>query len=434
MSFTFAGIFVVLVFWRPQEWLVPQIFGWPLLDIVVFTSIMGLVVDIHQGKMQFPRGPAPYMIAGLWFATVMSHVAHFYFEGMMNTIPETGKICFFALLMLCVIDRPSRARSMAIIFVTGAVLMSIHAIMQLTLGSGFQGAPPLYTEHVVTGEPVIRAIFFGIFSDPNDLAQILVAMLPFVFAVPRRITLGSIFLIVALTSLILTAFYFTHSRGGMVGILTVAVIFVLLWLPTRWMPAAALILLGGGLAVCAFQGSLLMDPSAQDRVVFWGLANGFFKEHFIFGIGYGMFWQVASDRAAHNAFVSSYTELGFFGYWFWFGLVMIGVVGCWRTRLFLAKPRNDDQRYMRRFAGVCLAAMGGFCASAYFLSRAWIFPMFFLMAILCAVPLIVEKMMVVDRPLVSTVRDVFVTNTVSAMASIFYIYLTILILNKAFYG
>jgi O-antigen ligase len=146
-----------------------------------------------------------------------------------------------------------------------------------------------------------------------------------------------------------------------------------------------------------------------------------------------MFWQIASDRAAHNAFVSCYTEMGIIGYWFWFGLLSLGVLGCWRARAALANPRTADEAFMRRFAGLSIVAVFGFCASAYFLSRAWVYPLFFLTALLNAVPPIAEDLRPECRPLIRIKRDVFVTNTLGSVGSVAYIYVSILLLNRAFY-
>lgn len=433
MTFVLTSAFVILVFWRPQEWLVPQLYGWPILDAIVYASVLTLLLEIGNKAVTIPRGPAVFMIAGLWFSTIMSHVAHTYFAGLMASIPETGKICFFTLLLVCVLDRPSRVRFIAVLFVAAACLMSVHALMQYYQGAGFLGHPPLLTVKPRTGEPVVRTLFFGIFSDPNDMAQILATALPFVFAIPRRWTLGAVLFCGAMATLILWAFFTTHSRGGMVALATVITLTIVLKLPARWLPYASIVLLAGSLGLIAAKASLLLDPSAHDRVVFWGLANQQFKANPIFGIGYGMFWQVASDRASHNAFVSCYTELGVFGYWFWFGFLTLGILGCWRSRKILSSPKTPDEAFMRRFAGAAIVATAAFCASAYFLTRAWVYPMFFLMALMNAVANITEDMVGHKEALINPRRDLMITNTLGTFGSIGYIYLTIIILNRAYY-
>jgi len=203
----------------------------------------------------------------------------------------------------------------------------------------------------------------------------------------------------------------------------------------RWLPYLAVIGLLAGLVACKFFGNVFFDMSARERIVFWGLANRAFKSSPIFGLGYGMFWMVAGDRAAHNAFVTCYTEVGLFGYWFWFSLMQLGVIGCWRTMRAFIRTRNAEQAYLKRAAGLSIAAMVGFAAGGYFLSRAFVFPIFFLFGILNAIPLIARRYMPEESPpLQDAARDVFGMGTLTTLFSVVYIYVTILILNKGFYG
>jgi len=128
---------------------------------------------------------------------------------------------------------------------------------------------------------------------------------------------------------------------------------VFLVLPVRWLPYAGALALAGYLVLCAMGGSVLLDQSARERVVFWGYGNMAFKHNPIFGIGYGMFTELYEDRAAHNAFVTCYTDLGLFGYWFWFNLLQLGMLGTWRT-----SPGGYGAR--RRTSASLPAAMGSF--------------------------------------------------------------------------
>lgn len=179
-----------------------------------------------------------------------------------------------------------------------------------------------------------------------------------------------------------------------------------------------------------------MDSSAQDRVVFWGLANELFKNSPIFGIGYEMAWMATQKgQALHNAFVTCYTELGLFGYWFWFLLIQLGVVGAIRTRAALRRVAHPEARALHFLAGQTIVALMGFCASAYFLSRTFIFPLFFLMAMLAAMPRVARRFLPPHHPpLMEKRRDVYIWGTIGVLISVAYIYVSIVILNKAYYG
>jgi O-antigen ligase len=309
--------------------------------------------------------------------------------------------------------------------------MSVHALMQQKTGYGFAGQPPLWVPDLDNGGWKSRSQYFGIFEDPNDLAQILAGTIPLIFAYPRRLSAVNLIIACGAAWVVIQALYSTGSRGGQVALFASIATMVMLKLPKKWLPYSIGVGLIGALVLCAVYGGSMMDASARERLEFWGLANQVFKHNPIFGIGYGMFWEVAGDRTAHSAFVYCYTELGIFGYWFWFSLLQLGLIGCYRTRMAFFRPRNEAEKYMKRLSGLCIASMVGFSAGAYFLSRAYTFPYFFLFGLLNAIPVIALRMLPEDRPpLIDTADDVYGRGTISTFISIVYIYVSILILNR----
>jgi hypothetical protein len=205
-------------------------------------------------------------------------------------------------------------------------------------------------------------------------------------------------------------------------------------LPDRWFPAGMIGLLLGFILLCPFMGAKL-DMSAQERVVFWGMANAQFKQNLLCGVGYGMFWQVASGRAAHNLFVLCYTEVGILGYWFWFGLLSLGIAGAWRVRQVLSRRGDLEEQWLRRFCGLAMTSLTAFCASGYFLSRSFVYPLFFLFAVAGAIPNVARRWRPAGVPWYMDVgRDMLVNALPASLISVIYIYFTIILLNKAFYG
>ena len=435
MTFFCTLLFMFMVFWRPQEWLAPELYGWPLLDVVVGVAVLAFLVEVNEKRIRIPKGPVPRLLLGLILAAGISHLPHTYFQGMIDALVDTAKMCFFTFLFFCVIDRPGRLRAVARVFVIMTCVMAIHALLQEHRGYGFAGQGPMWVRRPSLPAPFLRTLFFGIFEDPNDLAQILVTAIPLCFVMTKKGGLRSLLVAIPTASLLLAGFLTTHSRGGKVAMVAIIGVGVLLMLPKRrfllFLITAAVVALG----LLPWLGAS-MDVSAHDRVVFWGYANEWFKHNLLFGIGYDMFWQVAEDRASHNAFVLCYTELGMFGYWFWFSMMALGILGCWRVRLALKKPpRDGEQAYLRRCAGMATASMCGFLGSAYFLSRAYIYPLFFLFAFLNAIPPMAQRTLPQDHPpLINVKRDLCFYSTAGAIGSVFYIYFSILLLNKAWGG
>ncbi len=435
MTFPLTLLFMFLVFWRPQEWLFPWMYGWPVLDVITYAAVVSLVLEAGQTKMPFPKSPAVKLAVGLFFASIMSHAAHFYFRGVMDTVPETFKLCIFLILLLMVCNSIHRFRWTLMVFVIGAIVMAVHAIMQGKTEAGFAGLRPLYYTRP-DGEVITQSRFFGIFSDPNDLGQFLATCIPLAFAIPKRLNVVTFILAASVLWLLAAGMLTTHSRGTLIGVIATIACMIFLRLPTRCLPYVAGLALIGGLVACVAGGAALLDDSARDRVVFWGEANQYFKSNLLFGGGYRMFEEFSgTGRAAHNAFVLCYSELGLFGYWFWFNMLTLGLIGCWRTRAAFARPKTPDQAYLKRVAGLSIAAMVGFAASSYFLSRAYQFPLFFLFALLASVPMLAQRQLPEDHPpLVSWRKDVLVTGTLASLGSVLYIYISILLLNKEYGG
>ena len=97
----------------------------------------------------------------------------------------------------------------------------------------------------------------------------------------------------------------------------------------------------------------------------WGYGNQFLKQNPLFGIGYQR-WLDYSDQVAHNSFVTCYGELGLFGYSFWFSLLWLVLRSVYK--IVRLEPLD---RGTRRLAIGLFAALVGFYASAFFLTRTY---------------------------------------------------------------
>lgn len=432
MSFFFALFFMVLVFWRPQEWLAPVLYGIPILYGVVAMSSLTFLAEYSTNRITLPKGPFVFLVIGFFVAALTSFVVQAYWDGLVWTFEDLWKLTFFAILLYCVTDRPSRLRAIAIVFVVMTSIMAVHALMQQKLGYGFAFQYPMLQLRPESDEYIARSLFFGIFEDPNDLAQILATAIPFAFAMTKRQSVLSFSLGVGVTALLVSGILATYSRGGQIALVVVGCVLVILLLPRKWMLFVLFLLAVGALAVCPFSGPYL-DSSGSDRVSFWGEANLIFKTRPVFGVGYRMINDfISDDRAIHNAFVLCYSELGLFGYWFWFTIILSGIIGSWHTRVVLRLSSSEDGQYVARFAGLAIAATCGFLASGYFLTRAYVYPLVFLFVVLAAVPQIGQPM-VPDQTRDLTLKGwrLVLYGTIGTVVSISYIYISILLLNKA---
>jgi hypothetical protein len=439
VTFFLTLLFVLLVFWRPQEWLVPWMYGWPVLDVVVCVSLLTFVLEADLGRVRSPlKIPQVHLLVWLWIATMMSHIANTYFVGLAETWFETFKFCLFSVLLVSVLDRIGRLRALAALFVGMAIVMSIHALMQERTGLGFAGQPPVWGNRPGQEDPVSRSQFFGIFGDPNDLAQMLAVTIPLIFALPRRLRWFHLPVAVGIAWYLMLAIFSTWSRGGQIALCAALAFLAMMLLPARWLPRIGALVVAPSLLVFPL-GAGMLEESARDRVMFWGEANWAFKAKPLFGVGYGMLGEyISGGRAAHNAFVMCYAELGAFGYVFWFLLAFFAFAGAWLTQLRLAGRTDVDSIWLRRFSGLSMASLVSYFASSYFLSRAYAYPYFFLVAIGGCLPVLADRLTVADgRPPIltrETIQKWCILGSLGALGSIVYIYFSILLLNKAYGG
>jgi putative inorganic carbon (hco3(-)) transporter len=446
VTFWLTFLFMFLVYWRPQDWLIPQIYGWPILDVIVGASLVGLLIEIEQRRIRFPWTlPQPKLVIGVFLAYIFSNVAHTFMQQILDTWIEMFKMCFFTLLLIVVMDSPKKLRWVARLFVVMALLMTVHCLLQQSRGYGFAGARPIYMAANRLRPAFLRCYFFGIFEDPNDTGQFLACAIPFCFALFRRRNWWTTLLGMGMVYVLILGIMTTHSRGALVGLVAVGAMLVVLRLPQRWMSALLLIGLLGALPLCTIYGRGL-DTSARERIIMWGFCNQYLAAHplsLLFGLGGGMSYRIADmysmrGLTMHNAFVFCYTEIGYFGFIFWFGLIIMGITGAWRVRVKLVEYKRDggEEGYLWRMAGLAMVSMVGFCASGYFLSRAFIYPMFFLMAFLGVLPLIAqeqiggwgrgstETVLLVDGP-----RTVWPLCIIGAAVGMVYIWVSCIMLN-----
>jgi putative inorganic carbon (hco3(-)) transporter len=141
------------------------------------------------------------------------------------------------------------------------------------------------------------------------------------------------------------------------------------WLSTRTTILRVLVACAVLGAIVAFGPArareTVYEGSAGGRIMQWGYGNQFLKQSPLFGIGYQR-WLEHSDQVAHNSFVTCYGELGLFGYSFWFTLLWLVLRSVYR----IARLEPLD-RGTRRVAVGLFAAMAGFYASAFFLTRTY---------------------------------------------------------------
>jgi O-antigen ligase len=109
------------------------------------------------------------------------------------------------------------------------------------------------------------------------------------------------------------------------------------------------------------------DKSAYGRLVLWSAGLEMVKEYPIFGIGANA-WGVKYDMfVAHNSFVESAAELGFFGLLPW---VMVFVLSL-RHLVYISRHSEESLPSLRVPSEAVLLAVVGFVFASLFITKAY---------------------------------------------------------------
>lgn len=370
--------YVLVLFVRPQEW-VPFMYGWRIqFVLMIVAGFVWLFMLISPREGKYRDAPQNWLMGGLFGAILLSHLGHGYAWGLQNAFSDFGKTVLLYFCVVTMVTTERRLRYLIITIAIGGLFLATHGILQGVTGYGFADARPLLQQKTV------RVIAFGIFSDPNDLALMLVSIMPFLLQ--RGLTKGTGFIRRAFNLVLViplaVCIYYTNSRGGWLGLgaMLTAVIFL------NYSKKVGIVL-----AVAGFLGMLALGPSrmgtvtaqessAAGRIQAWGAGNRMLKQSPVWGRGYGMFDEASGiNMVAHNSYVHCWSELGLLGYFFWLALLLTSLKDGWA--LTKIRPTDPAIAEWPAYAKASVASLVGYMSSAVFLSRTYIVPLYLFLAI-----------------------------------------------------
>jgi O-antigen ligase len=386
MAYAALLTYILIIFIRPMEW-VGALYGLPILDAVVGVAILAWICTSEDRKWKFNDAPHNWLMVGLFVAVQMSHVRHTYLAAFIASFQEFGKLVIIYLLISSLANSTRRIRQIIFLMVVGCVFMSIHGILQAHTGSGFGGWKPMLDDGYVR----VRAM--GFFHDPNDLALMLVAVLPFLLATvlnPQakgQYRVGSVLAGIP----IIYCIFLTHSRGGWVSLAVMIASFAGVRLMSRGKSQAAVML---ALVLCLV--AVVVAPgrmgnyspggnSSRGRWAAWGYGLNMLKSNPVFGSGYSRYTEFSDDsRVAHNSFVHCYGELGLFGYFFWFGLIFACLYDGYVLMTRYPHGPDGENNEFGELARSLVPALLAFLAAAFFLSRTYVYPLYIFFGLFAA--------------------------------------------------
>lgn len=246
----------------------------------------------------------------------------------------------------------------------------------------------------------------SVLGDPNDLS--LVLLFPLSFAVAMIMTRGMGFLTRVLglagIAMIVVAILDTQSRGGLLGMMAVTAVFG----AQRIRNKALLVAIGviGALVLFAAAGisgrhsggaaeGAVVDESAEGRLRAWGAAWRMALARPLTGVGLNCYvsnyyyyqdWWEGFAKAVHSTWFAVLAEGGFPGFFLFVTMVVRTVMSAMRSMKALSPAARgaayDPAAYA--MAQAIVAGIAGFVVSGSFLTQAFTWPLYILLALAVA--------------------------------------------------
>ena len=293
--------------------------------IIAFLAIFASVPGIARSGVA--RLPQTYAVLALSVIVVVSVAVHW-----LGGVPA---VCYdflpvMAAFFLTAINCRKPWHLKAIVFCLFLGSMFFIARGAYDLHNNIIPSNYLYTQEAV---PRLRGL--GVVNDPNDLAQVLVSLIPLIFLWRVRSKIVNLVLVGVPIAILITGMFLTHSRGSSIALM--AVVAVAFRRKIGTVPAVILagLLLVGVLAAGWGAGRDVSLESGADRLDAWALGIYFIKHNPILGIGYQQFKEL-NYITAHNSVVVCAAEIGIPGFLCWVLLLF----SSFRFTLKLATPEE----------------------------------------------------------------------------------------------
>lgn len=370
-----AGSLVLVLFLllRPME-LWPAVAQLHSLEVLSTITAIGIAWERSTGKRASGASPQLHWLAAFFvWAYAVSVVRLGVDAGLKTAWGGLTLGVIFMLLVMLALNKLARLRAMMALLLACSLFVSVVAVHQgqqprqcVELHEDFSDSSPdrevelhpdgrecegarLCESDGVPGSDYVceRVGSFGTYStqgrvrwrgqldDPNEVAVIIGALLPFLFMFARQRDGGdgsgsnakrvmTLLVLAVVLGLGLWAVVLTQSRGGQ--LVVGAVVVSMLVRRFGWWSIVGGALVTLPIVLLSWRAGVDADASSMERAEILSEGLLMLKAHPLVGIGVGQF---ASENplnlAAHNSYLLIATELGIPGYLLWCGLVWMTV-------------------------------------------------------------------------------------------------------------
>ncbi len=426
MTFALFLLYIFLSFFRPIELFAPALNEYrPMMLIWGLAFVLALGRAISRKEIA-ARATHLWLLVALCVAVAVSKVAAGWAGGAVVALSEFSPSVMLFVLAVLNITSLRRLKATCAVFSIAMIMASALSINAYHTGERARelvlrqnssahddaelagtdvsatDAAQLIPAQDTSGWYLWRIRGMGFLSDPNDLAQALVVVLPLLGgAWIRGRWLRNLVVVLAPGATVAYAIMLTQSRGAVVGIAS-----LLFFSVRRTLGTLRTFMLLGVLGLVAIVGNMAagrgfssQERSAEERIEAWTVGIQLIRSYPIFGAGYGNF-RDHNRLTAHNSYVLGFSELGLVGYFIWLGLIVLIFKS-------LSRVADDlpDGRAEKHMAGQLRAALVGFLTCAWFLSRTYAPSMYFVLA-LCTAAWWIGKQSADEGPLRTQLAEV----------------------------
>jgi len=395
MAFPILLIYLFLTFIRPFD-LNPSLDSLHLMQVFGY---LGLILTIaYLPVSRFPVLSSKQLHLMLLFVVMIGIsriLARHYFGGAIAALQEFNPTFFVFVILIVNLNNLKRVGwTMGVL-----VLLALTLVAQVWMAFHYGTLSDLFilAQPTADGDVIYRGRAAGFMSDPNDLAETLVAALPMLSIGWRkqRFIRNVVFVIVP-ALILLYGVFLTKSRGAVLSLLVIVLLFARKRLGGV---LATLFTAGAGLALLVLnfaggRGFGASDNSARQRLEAWSIGLQALKQHPIVGVGYHYFQDFnqsfgGSSLTAHNSFVICFSELGIFGYIIWMALLVLTHMELSAIQKLPVKSEEDAR--LHDYARAVQVGFYGFLASAWFLSRTYVVTLYILVGLATALAAIARR-------------------------------------------
>jgi O-antigen ligase len=321
------GFFLLLLYlgvsYLSPDQIDPELGQYRIVLWIAIAAILASLPVIPRTGWLF-RLPHSYLLFGLLMTMMLSHLAHLWFGGVFYTLNNFMPVLVIFFLICLHVNTWNRLRTLVIVFFAIALFLLCRALWDFHLGD--LNSPYLMVMNWTTTASrfsFVRIRAVGYLNDPNDFGQFLLVVLPLmtIFWVAGKKLRNSLSVILP-CALLIYGIYLTRSRGALLGLTVLLILFM-----SRRVPASVSVITGlvlfGALKVFGFTGGRDVSiESGSDRIDLWGSGLHMFRTSPLWGVGFGKFADFA-PLTAHNSFVLCLAEVGLLGYSCWLATLVV---------------------------------------------------------------------------------------------------------------